>query len=74
MASGSKLKWLSITDEFSREGLCLKVARSNPPLRTSSTPWPSCWPCGTCRGFIRCDYFPEFSACEIGGWLAQVHV
>jgi len=71
--SGSPLKWLSIVDEFTRECLCLKVARgitSEGVLDTLSELF-------AMRGVpkhIRSDNGPEFVAHAIGRWLDQLNV
>jgi transposase InsO family protein len=71
--SGSPLKWLSIVDEFTRECLCLKVARSI----TSDDVIDVLAELFAMRGvpsFIRSDNGPEFVALAIGRWLGQVGV
>jgi transposase InsO family protein len=71
--SGSALKWLSIVDEFTRECLCLKVARSI----TSDDVIDSLAELFAMRGVpehIRSDNGPEFVAQAIQRWLAQVGV
>ena len=71
--SGSALKWLSIVDEFTRECLTLKVARSI----TSEDVIDALAELFAMRGVpahIRSDNGPEFVAHAIQRWLAQVGV
>jgi transposase InsO family protein len=71
--SGSALKWLSIVDEFTRECLTLKVARSI----TSEDVIDALAELFAMRGvptFIRSDNGPEFVAHTIRRWLEQVGV
>jgi putative transposase len=71
--SGSALKWLSIVDEFTRECLCLKVARSI----TSEDVIDALAELFAMRGVpqhIRSDNGPEFVAHAIQRWIAQVGV
>ena len=71
--SGSALKWLSIVDEFTRECLCLKVARSI----TSEDLIDSLAELFAMRGVpqhVRSDNGPEFIADAIQKWLGQVGV
>jgi transposase InsO family protein len=71
--SGSRLKWLSIVDEFTRECLTLKVARSI----TSEDVIDALAELFAMRGVprhIRSDNGPEFIALAIQRWLAQVNV
>jgi putative transposase len=71
--SGSALKWLSIVDEFTRECLVLKVARSI----TSEAVIDALAELLAMRGVpshIRSDNGPEFIAHAIQRWLAQVGV
>ena len=72
-ASGSALKWLSIVDEFTRECLTLKVARSI----TSEGVIDALAELFAMRGVpqhIRSDNGPEFVARAIQRWLGQVGV
>ena len=72
-ASGSPLKWLSIVDEYTRECLTLKVARSI----TSQDVIDTLAELFAMRGVPRCirsDNGPEFIARAIREWLAQVDV
>jgi putative transposase len=72
-AGGSALKWLSIVDEFTRECLTLKVARSI----TSEDVVDALAELFAMRGvpaFIRSDNGPEFVAHAIRRWLEQVGV
>jgi transposase InsO family protein len=71
--SGSALKWLSIVDEFTRECLTLKVARSI----TSEEVIDALAELFAIRGVprhIRSDNGPEFIALAIQRWLAHVDV
>jgi putative transposase len=71
--NGSALKWLSVVDEFTRECLCLKVARSI----TSEDVIDALAELFSMRGVpahIRSDNGPEFVAHAIQRWLAQVGV
>lgn len=71
--SGSALKWLSIVDEFTRECLCLKAARSI----TSEDVIDALAELFAMRGVphhVRSDNGPEFIALAIQKWLAQVGV
>jgi transposase InsO family protein len=71
--SGSVLKWLSIVDEFTRECLCLKVARTI----TSEDVIEALAELFAMRGVpqhIRSDNGPEFIAQAIRRWLEQVGV
>ena len=72
-SSGSSLKWLSIIDEFTRECLTLKAARS---IRSTDV-------IDVLRGLfvahgvprhIRSDNGPEFIAAELRGWLERSDV
>jgi transposase InsO family protein len=66
--SGSALKWLSIVDEFTRECLCLKVARSI----TSEDVIDALAELFAMRGVpahIRSDNGPEFIAKGIRAWM-----
>jgi len=72
-ASGSPLKWLSIEDEYTRECLCLKVARS----MTSEDVIDTLAELFAMRGVpehIRSDNGPEFIARAIQRWLEHVEV
>lgn len=72
-ASGSPLKWLSIVDEYTRECLTLKVARSI----TSEDVIDTLAELFSMRGVpkhIRSDNGPEFVATAIGAWLEQVQI
>lgn len=72
-ASGSALKWLSIVDEYTRECLALKAARSI----TSEDVIDTLAELFAMRGVPRCirsDNGPEFIAHAIRRWLAQVGV
>ena len=72
-ASGSALKWLSIVDEYTRECLVLKVARSI----TSEDVIDTLAELFAIRGVprhIRSDNGPEFIAQAIRRWLGQVGV
>ena len=72
-ASGSPLKWLSIEDEYTRECLCLKVARSI----TSEDVIDTLAELFAMRGVpehIRSDNGPEFIARAIQRWLEHVEV
>ena len=72
-SSGSALKWLSIVDEFTRECLCLKVARSI----TSEGVIDALAELFAMRGVpqhVRSDNGPEFIALTIQTWLGQVGV
>jgi transposase InsO family protein len=71
--SGATLKWLSITDEFTRESLALKVDRSI----TAEDVIDTLAELFTLRGVpraIRSDNGPEFVAHSIRQWLARVGV
>ena len=71
--SGSALKWLSVVDEFTRECLCLKVARGI----TSEDVIDALAELFAMRGVpqhVRSDNGPEFIAHAIGRWFAQVGV
>ena len=71
--TGSQLKWLSIIDEFTRECLTLKVARSI----TSEDVINTLAELFAMRGVPRCirsDNGPEFVAGEIRRWLQRVDV
>lgn len=70
---GSQLKWLSIVDEYTRECLTLKVARSI----TSEDVIDTLAELFAMRGVPRCirsDNGPEFIARAIRQWLDQVGV
>lgn len=72
-ASGQTLKCLSITDEFTRESLALKVDRSI----TAEDVIDTLAELFACRGVpiaIRSDNGPEFIALSIRKWLAHVGV
>jgi putative transposase len=72
-ASGTPLKWLSIVDEYTRECLCLKVARGI----TSEDVIDTLAELFALRGVprhIRSDNGPEFVANAIGRWLEQLEV
>ena len=71
--SGQTLKWLSITDEFTRESLALKIDRSI----TAEDVLDTLAELFACRGVplaIRSDNGPEFVALSIRKWLAHVGV
>jgi transposase InsO family protein len=71
--SGSALKWLSIVDEWTRECLCLKVARHV----TSEDVIDALAELFAMRGVpahVRSDNGPEFIALAIRRWLGQVGV
>jgi transposase InsO family protein len=71
--SGSQLKWLSIVDEYTRECLALKVARSI----TSEDVIDTLAELFAMRGVprhIRSDNGPEFIAAAIRRWLEQVGI
>jgi transposase InsO family protein len=71
--SGSRLKWLSVVDEHTRECLALKVDRSI----TSEDVIDTLAELFAMRGVprhIRSDNGPEFIAVAIQRWLAQVDV
>lgn len=71
--SGSQLKWLSIVDEYTRECLALKVARSI----TSEDVIDTLAELFAMRGVprhIRSDNGPEFIAAAIRRWLGQAGV
>lgn len=72
-ANGTQLKWLSIVDEFTRESLCLKVARSI----TSEDVLDTLAELFAMRGVpnhIRSDNGPEFIATIVQKWLKQLGV
>lgn len=72
-SSGSPLKWLSIVDEYTRECLCLKVARSI----TSEDVIDTLAELFSMRGVpdhIRSDNGPEFVAQAIQRWLTQLEI
>lgn len=72
-SSGSALKWLSIVDEFTRECLTLKVARSV----TSEDVIDALAELFAMRGVprhVRSDNGSEFIALAIQKWLGQVGV
>jgi putative transposase len=71
--TGSQLKWLSIVDEYTRECLALKVARSI----TSEDVIDTLAELFAMRGVPKCvrsDNGPEFIAQAIRGWLDRVDV
>ena len=71
--SGTTLKWLSIVDEYTRECLALKVARSI----TSEDVLDTLAELFAMRGVptaVRSDNGPEFVARAIGEWLGRVSV
>jgi putative transposase len=71
--AGSPLKWLSIVDEFTRECLCLKCARSV----TSEDAIDALAELFAMRGAPKClrsDNGPEFVAHAMRKWLAQIGV
>jgi putative transposase len=71
--SGTTLKWLSIIDEFTRECLALKVARSI----TSEDVVDTLAELFAMRGVpqaIRSDNGPEFVAKMIQAWLARLQI
>lgn len=70
---GTSLKWLSIVDEFTRECLTLKVARSI----TSEDVIDTLAELFSMRGVPKCirsDNGPEFIAKNLRGWLSRVSV
>ena len=72
-STGSQLKWLSITDEFTRENLALRVGRR----MTSEDVIDSLAELFAIRGVPRCirsDNGPEFIASELRSWLDRVGV
>ena len=72
-ASGSMLKWLSIIDEYTRECLTLRMARSI----TSEDVIDTLAELFAMRGvpsYIRSDNGPEFVAKAVRRWLKQVQV
>jgi len=71
--SGSQLKWLSIVDEYTRECLALKVARSITAEDVIDT-LAELFAMRTVPGAIRSDNGPEFVAGAIRRWLNQVEV
>jgi transposase InsO family protein len=71
--SGTQLKWLSIVDEFTRECLCLKVARSITSEDVLDTLAELFAMHGVPR-HIRSDNGPEFVAAAIGRWLGRLDV
>ena len=71
--SGTQLKWLSIVDEYTRECLALKVARSITAEDVIDTLAELLAMRGV-PGHIRSDNGPEFVAQAIGRWLEQVQV
>ena len=66
--SGSPLKWLAIEDEFTRESLALKVARSITSEDVIDT-LAELFAMRGVPGHIRSDNGPEFIAHAIGRWL-----
>ena len=71
--SGTRLKWLSIVDEFTRECLCLNVDRSI----TSEDVVDTLAELFAVRGVprhIRSDNGPEFIATAIRDWLGQLNI
>lgn len=71
--SGASLKWLTITDEFTRESLTLKVDRSITAEDVIDTLAELLALRGVPRA-IRSDNGPEFVARSIRAWLAHVGV
>jgi transposase InsO family protein len=71
--SGATLKWLTITDEFTRESLALKVDRSITAEDVIDTLAELFALRGVPRA-IRSDNGPEFVAHSIRAWLARVGV
>ena len=72
-ASGSPLKWLSIIDEYTRECLVLKVARSI----TSEDVIDTLAELFAMRGVPRCirsDNGPEFVANKLQRWLRKLRI
>lgn len=71
--SGQTLKWLSITDEFTRESLALKIDRSITAEDVLDT-LAELFACRGVPGAIRSDNGPEFVALSVRKWLAHVDV
>ena len=71
--SGSPLKWLSIVDEYTRECLALKVARSITAEDVIDT-LAELFAARRVPGHIRSDNGPEFVAKAIRRWLEQLGV
>ena len=72
-ANGTPLKWLSIVDEFTRECLCLRVARSitsNDVIDTLA----ELFAIRSVPRHIRSDNGPEFVAHAIQGWLSRLDI
>ena len=72
-SNGTQLKWLSIVDEFTRECLCLKVARSITSEDVIDT-LAELFAMHGVPKHIRSDNGPEFVARAIGRWLVQLDV
>jgi putative transposase len=71
--NGATLKWLSIIDEFTREGLALKVARS----LTSQDVLDTLAELFAMRGVpqaVRSDNGPEFIARAVRDWLRRLDI
>jgi putative transposase len=68
--NGTPLKVLTVMDEFTREGLAIKVATSLPSPRVMAVLEHLIVTHGAPQ-FIRSDNGPEFIALVIRGWLAQ---
>jgi putative transposase len=68
--NGTPLKVLTVMDEFTREGLAIKVATSLPSSRVMAVLEHLVVTHGAPQ-FIRSDNGPEFIALAIRGWLAQ---
>lgn len=71
--SGQTLKWLSITDEYTRESLALKVDRSITSEDVIDT-LAKLFSWRGVPGAIRSDNGPEFIASKIREWLDRVNV
>jgi putative transposase len=71
--SGSPLKWLSIVDEYTRECLALKVARSITSEDVIDT-LAELFAMRGVPGHIRSDNGPEFVAVAIREWLAPLGI
>lgn len=68
--NGTPLKVVTVMDEFTREGLAIKVATSLPSPRVRAVLEPLIVTHGAPQ-FMRSDNGPEFIALVIRGWLAQ---
>ena len=73
-ADGGSVRILSIIDEYTRECLLLKAARSFPARRVIDALEEVMVCSGRKPQYVRSDNGPEFVAKSVQGWLLQAHV